>query len=274
MKVSSKIFGIAVAILAMTFFSACASKKSVAGTTAVSPTAISNPKVALVEDALNQYKDWNSAQVNGKIRMESLPVSPSVKIYMKRGKELIISASAILVGEVFRLELNEDSLFIVNKLKKVYCKESGEKLQTVYPTLCEELQSVFLGRMIVPGNGTLSASNIDRVAIDMEKDLRKVSPDLGEFPIDVNAYYLLDNQGRIESLTVEGEAAQQIFFLGYDWKGNGGVDLDAVVSRKKKSPFKVEIQLDAPKWEAAPLSPYKLGKGFKRVGLQDFFKSI
>ncbi|MBD5189213.1 MAG: DUF4292 domain-containing protein [Bacteroidales bacterium] len=275
MKINNRIQIFVFAIMLMTVLGACASKKSVASDSVAnqnSETAIIKNKNK-VGDALALYKDWTSAQISGKLHLSSLPVSPSLKIYMKKGKELTISASAILVGEVFRVELTEDSLFVVNKLKKVYCKESGEKLRDIYPTFCEELQSVFLGRMIVPGCGTLSASNLAKIEVEMENDMRKVIPDLGEFPIDVSAFYLLDSDGRVSDLIVEGEQGKRLFTLDYTWKGNGSSDIDAVLNRGNK-PVKVEISLDSPKWGASPLSRFKLGKDYKRVGFKEFFKTI
>lgn len=252
---------------------ACSSKKSVAGSVDVPVAPATDSRAVLLQDALSRYTDWTTAQLSGKIHLESLPVSPSVKIYMKKGKELTISASAILVGEVFRAELTGDSLFIVNKINKVYCKEGGEKLRQIYPTLCEEVQSLLLGRMIVPGNGPLSMTNITKVNVEMENEIRKVSPQLGDFPIDVAAFYLLGKDGRLSDLIVEGDAGKRLFSMNYQWKGNGGADITAVVKRKNK-PMEVEISLDAPKWGASPLSPYKLGKGYRKVGIQEFFKSI
>ncbi len=278
MKINRRIPGIVILILTLTFLGACASKKSVTDTVPTVHTELVKSEASLinkskVEDALRLYTDWNSVQLSGKIRVSSLPVSPSLKVYMKRGKELTLSASAIFVGEVFRLELTEDSLFMVNKLKKVYCKESGEKLQEIYPTLCEEVQAILLGRMIVPGGGELCDSNLSKIVVEMDKDMRKVIPDLGEFPIEVSAYYLLDKDGRISDLIVDGEQGKRFFSLDYNWKGNGASDIEAELTRKNK-PLKVEISLDSPKWGAGPLSPYKLGKDFRRVGLQEFFKSI
>ncbi|MDE6682248.1 MAG: DUF4292 domain-containing protein, partial [Muribaculaceae bacterium] len=211
MKINRRIPLIALAIMALTFLGACASKKNVVADTVPALPAESLRAKSQVEDALRLYTDWNTAQISGKLQLSSLPVKPSLKIYMKRGKELTISASAIFVGEVFRVELTQDSLFIVNKLKKVYCKESGEKLQEIYPSLCEELQSVLLGRMIVPGNGTLSESNLSKIEVEMDKDMRKVIPSLGDFPIEVSAFYLLDKDGKISDLVVEGEQGKRLF---------------------------------------------------------------
>ena len=254
----------------MSVMASCSSKKSAVG----EPVYTShNPHVAKVADALAGYTDWKTVRMSGKLHLSSLPISPSLKIYMKKGSELTISASAIFVGEVFRVELSEDSIFMVNKLKKEYCKESGDNLKEFYPSFCEELQSLLLGSMIVPGNGTLSESNMDKVAIETENEIRKVTPDLGELPLGSAFFYLLDWRGRISDIIVDGDRGKRLFSLSYDWKTNGSVEMTSEISKGNK-PIKIEIDLDAPKWGEGPLAPFKLGKGYKPVTIQDFFKSI
>lgn len=271
MRINNKVFLLTVAVVISAFFGACASKKSVmADSSSYSPT---DTRTAIISDALGLYKDWSSARISGKLHLESLPVSPSLKIYMKKGSALSISASAVLVGEVFRLDLTKDSLLIVNKLKKTYCRESADRLKDIYPTACEEIQSILLGRMIVPGSGELSPANIAKTTIEMENDIRKVSPSMGEFPISIAFYYLLDNVGRVSRLVIEGENGKNLTSLNYDWKGNGGVEISTIFKKRGKN-IDVELDLDSPKWGGAPLEPCRIGKGYRRVSLQDFFKSI
>ncbi|MDE7414547.1 MAG: DUF4292 domain-containing protein [Muribaculaceae bacterium] len=270
MNINKKLYQFLFALITVISFSACASKKAV--TTDTATYQPKNTQAAKIADALGSYTDWKQLRMSGKLHISSVPVTPSLKIYMKKGTDLTISASAIFVGEVFRVELNSDSLFIVNKLKKVYCKESGEKLKEIYPTVCEEIQSLLLGRMVVPCAGTLSEKNIDKVAIEMENDMRKVIPDLGKMPLDVALTYLIDNSGKIANLSV-GNAGKSIFSIDYTWKGNGSVEMLSEF-RKNNKTTKIEIDLDSPQWDGGPLSPFKLGSGYKRVGLKDFFKSI
>lgn len=274
MNISKKIFHIVCICVAVSVFGACASKKKVVTNDSVinsAPATLTSK--SLVSDALERYTDWKTAQINGKLKMKSLPVSPSLRIYMKKGEELEISASAILVGEVFRFRLDRDSIFIVNKLKKIYCRESAEKLRDAYPTVCEELQSILLGRMVVPGCGTLSENNIDKVAISIVNGMRKVSPDMSDLPVDIFFNYLLDNSGEVVKAEVLSESKKTIVDIGYEHEGSGGVEID-VTAYLNRNPINVLISLEKPKWGATPLQPIKLGKGYERVGIKDFFSKI
>ncbi|MDE6237925.1 MAG: DUF4292 domain-containing protein [Muribaculaceae bacterium] len=247
----------------------CASKKSIAGT---SPAYTGkDARTAVIADALARYTQWESARISGKLHLDALPVSPSIKIYMKNGEEIQLSASAILVGEVLRAELTPDSLLIVNKMKKTYCKESASKLQEVYPTGCGELQSFLLGRMIVPGSGELSPSNISKTSIEILEDMRKVSPSLDEFPLALSLYYLINKDGQISEMILDGEAGKRFGGLRYDWKGNSGVDIEATVKMPKNN-IEFELDLDAPKWGGEPLPTVNIGKNYRRVSLKEVVK--
>lgn len=224
-------------------------------------------------DVTSRYTPWTETELSGKLHAEGSPLSPSLKVYMKRGERLVLSARAPFVGEVVRLDLSNDSLFAVNKLKKVYCRESAERLQEVYPTICSELQSFLLGRIVVPGQGELSAGNIENVTIGIEDEMRRITPKL-DLPIDaLEFYYLVDPEGRLDSMVVNGENGKPFLTLDYDWKQNGAVDITATTSKKGK-PFVVELDFDAPRTDGKAPSPFRLGGGYRQVGIKDFIKSF
>ena len=54
------------------------------------------------------YDDWKTVTLSGKLHIDGLPISPSAKIYMERGKKLVISLRAPLLGEVGTLEADSE----------------------------------------------------------------------------------------------------------------------------------------------------------------------
>jgi len=272
MKQRINIIITAILFITMTMFGACSSaKKSV-----VNDSVYTGSRAAAlgIEDALNGYKPWNTAEISGKVRAPGLPLSVTLKIYMLKDSALTISARAILVGEVGRVELTKDSLVMINKLKKVYCRESAGRLNDIYPSACGELQSILLGRMIVPGSGEMNESNLDKVKVSVNEDnARVVTPVLGDLPVQAGICYILESDGHIDELIASGENDKRFFSLDYEWKKNGAADL-TFVTTKKNQPYEVDINLDAPKWETTMPAPAKISESYKRVGLKDFFKSF
>lgn len=265
----TRLKGTAMACLAamMLILAGCASSKKNVNVPAPGPST------GVLGDVTSGYTPWTETGISGKLHAEGLPLSPSVKIYMERGERLVLSARAPLVGEVVRVDLSSDSLFAVNKLKKVYCSESAERLQEIYPTLCSELQSLILGRIVVPGKGELSAANIGDVTIEVMDEMRRITPKF-ESPLDgVALYYLVDAEGRLSDFTVEGEGGKTLLNLKYEWKKDGATDITATTSKKGK-PFIVELDLDAPDPGSRAPSQFKTGSGYRRTGITEFIKSF
>lgn len=116
---------------------------------------------AALATILPAYTDWQTAEISGKLRMNKLPISPTIKIYMKKGEEISISVRASLLGEVGRIEIAGDSVIAVNKMKRVYCAESISGIKYDYPDLIADIQSLLLARAVVLRAGELSPLNAD-----------------------------------------------------------------------------------------------------------------
>lgn len=256
-------------VIMMTIGTSCSSSKKVAADT-ISYSAENSILTGL---GIN-YPEWETAELSGKLKLKGLPLSPSIKIYMKRGSDLILSARAPLIGEAVRVELDRDSLLIVNKLNNTYCLESADKLQEVYPSLCGEIQSLLLGRVVIPSEGELSESNI--LLADVETSLngtKTISPKLENIPIEADMEYLITPGGKLKNLAVTMDK-KKVFSLDYDWKSTDGCDLTATVT-KKGAPYKVELDLDAPKFGINMPDRYKVNtRKLQRRGLREMLGNI
>lgn len=227
-----------------------------------------------LDEILAHYKPWEICEITGKLRADGLPLSPSVKMYMKRGTDLVISVRAPFIGEVIRLDLDSNNLLLVNKLKKVYCQESVDNLMRIYPGLCGDLQSLFLGRIVVPGYGELSYANEGQVIIALasEGDMMVV-PGLDDLPMDVMLAYLTDNSGVLERIVVQDETRRTVFEMSYDIDSKGNTELSADISKKGKVTH-VEIDLNAPVAGGSKPAPFSPSDKYKRVGIKEFLKSF
>lgn len=71
---------------------------------------------------ISSYTPWQSVELNGKLQMERLPLTPSVRIYMEYKQKIFISVRAPFVGEVGRVEIDSTQVVAVNRLKKCMCR--------------------------------------------------------------------------------------------------------------------------------------------------------
>lgn len=119
----------------------------------------------VIETITDTYRNWNKAIWSGRLSTDMLPVSATLKVYMERGKLLLISVRAPLLGEVARVEADRERILIVNKLKKCYYERTIEEMAQLAPDLLDDMQSLLLGRMFVVGKGQLDKRDADSVNI-------------------------------------------------------------------------------------------------------------
>lgn len=220
-----------------------------------------------------QYDDWNTVNLQGKLRMAGLPVSPSIKIFMKKGSNISISLSAIFVGEVGRVDLSTDSVMIVNRMNKTYCEEGIRNFLKYYPGAIGDIQDLLLGRFFMPGYNVNEDSTQDMVDLYFEEEQIIVVPK-DEAQIDGVKYgFIVDKFFNPLNLVVipEGRDDTEIS-VSYNYD-SGGYDLQFVLPFGNKT-LTPQLELKNPQWDGQPLSPVKLDKKYRKLSLQEFMSAI
>lgn len=242
------------------------------------------------EMELPAYSDWGSVELNGKLYMERLPLTPSVKIYMKKSSEISVSVRAPFIGEVGRIEIAGDSILAVNKMKRIYCSESIEGLKYDYPDIVGDLQALLLGRVVVFRDGQLSHRNapwldITPVATDSTLNTETEAPleterkwqlnfPKGRTDADEFGYtYLVDSQGRVEQLGMALQSAELEGGMIVDYNGDKS-DMTFVLLKNDELKYMVRLALDAPRWGATGMAPLKINGKYRHVGISEFIKSF
>lgn len=111
-----------------------------------------------IETISGRYpENWNELSMQGKLNFEGLPVRPTVKIYMKRGESILMSARAPIVGEVARVEICKDSITIINKHSKKYWSQNLIGRLRGNSDVVSDLQDILLGYVAFPGVGRMRA---------------------------------------------------------------------------------------------------------------------
>lgn len=226
----------------------------------------------VVNDIIESYLPWHSAEFNGKIKLEKLPVSPTVKMYMVRDSLLQVSVRVPLLGEVARIHLSTEELLMVNKMNKTYCQEDPDELFKVYPSLLADIQSIFLARVVILGQGELSGDNLSVVKVDEDGEgnwLLLPQTDPGAIPF--NYGYVVGANSRTRALvgTVPGKGSLEI---KYDYRDRGE-QMDITLDRNGKSPVGAKLDFSSVKWGGTEMSEPKL-TSLSRSGIKDFLKQI
>ena len=234
---------------------------------------------AALATILPAYTDWQTAEISGKLRMNKLPISPTIKIYMKKGEEISISVRASLLGEVGRIEIAGDSVIAVNKMKRVYCTESISGIKYDYPDLIADIQSLLLARAVVLRAGELSPLNADFLDFT---PLSSISPSWllsypkGRTEDDEFGYeYRINAQGQTERLLIDLSTGDHDFSLALDYTyPSSGFDMNISFSSDGSKKFNALVDFDNVKWEAKAPAPLNLGSRYTRLGIKQFIKSF
>lgn len=140
------------------------SRELVAAGTNVEALSPSNADKIATQVA-ESYTPWQEVSLDGKLQMDALPLSPSVKLYMQKNELIILSLRVPLMGEVGRVEITADSLLMVNKMKRIYAAESTSKYLGRVGADISNLQDLFLGRVFLLNAGTLTAATAPLVDV-------------------------------------------------------------------------------------------------------------
>lgn len=216
------------------------------------------------------YTDWNSCELSGKLYMDGLPLNPSVKIYMEKGRKLMLSIRASILGEVGRIEISDGNILAVNKLKKVYVWEKVSNLMGGLPITVSDIQDALLGRAFLIGEGTLSMNNYALATIECYDSDNWIIVPLSR-PQGLHADY---------GFSADGNARLRMLFAVYGNDLTGSLEY-AYQGKKTDITFTftegtkgmdARLSLDAPKWNATAMGSFKPDKNYRKVGINEFLK--
>lgn len=126
----------------------------------------------------SSYNNWKTFTTKGKITMKGTDkASSSMQIKMIRDKFISISIRPMMGLEMWNLFLTNDSLIIIDKVKKCYVTESLANFSMGFPLTIGTMQDLFLNRAFVVGSGTLNRKNIkETIVTDYDNDIWYVTP--------------------------------------------------------------------------------------------------
>lgn len=223
------------------------------------------PSTELLQKVEQFNNDWTTVQLTGKIKLEGIPMSMSTKIFMRKNSELIMSVAAPFMGEVCRIELDTDSLLLVNKMKNCYYK--GKIPSEIFDKLCSinNIQNFLLGRPFLLDYGELTADMAELVETYIVEDYYMLTPieqsDKGWFG------FLFLNSGELCQIVGSSHDEQTYVEVDYE-RDDKGFNM-FINMNKNESRLKIDLLFNSPQWEAESLKPIILSSRFREVGLKE-----
>ncbi|MDE7159670.1 MAG: DUF4292 domain-containing protein [Muribaculaceae bacterium] len=223
------------------------------------------------------YKPWEEVTVKGKFRMEGLPVSPGMKLYMVRDSLLVMSLTAPFVGEAARIEMDTDSITLVNKMKRTMTRLPVTALEKFFPGTLTDFQDFLLGNVVICGHGPVSADMASGLeCYPAEED----DPDSGELllvpadewqPDGARYGYVLTEDLAPASLVVEIEGCDDYVQMDYT-RDRGGKTLLDIIAAIGPTSVEGQLQLETPSGKAQPIRRFVPSSDYVRVPLKRLLK--
>ncbi len=227
----------------------------------------------IVDSITLNIGDWEKVSLSGRLKMDGLPLSPSVKIFMEKDSSIMISLRAPFMGEVGRAEFSGDSILVVNKMKKTYVKESLSSLLSGYPLTIGDVQNIILGNVVIAGAGMLSPETAGCVDLFETGEGTTTILPVPNMEMEQFRYgYLLDNLYRTATLIIIPLTKEETMVtLNYSYTGKG-YDLAVIYESPRISKTGI-LQLENPEWGGNAMDPIKLNR-YTRMYFTEFLKSF
>lgn len=215
---------------------------------------------------------WQELSMQGKLSMDGLPVSPAVKIYMKRGETVILSARAPIFGEVVRMEVCPDSATFINKHAKKYWSHDIRDAVRKHPGIITDLQELLLGNLYIPGHGPLTPELRECCQLSETGDGNLFlfpGPDMQYRGLEYGFVVSPDDLA-LQTLAVLIPDHDAVFCLDYLFGEQGwtlGLGVDA-----GKNNLEGSLQLSYPDYHPTPLTLTNAGAKYTRTDFKRLLK--
>lgn len=225
----------------------------------------------VLQSVVSGYSDWSRVELNGKVSSPLLPISATARIYMEKGKLVMISLRAPIVGEAARVEIDNDSILIVNKLKRKYCRYSLSSLEG-YPNAIGDVQSLLLGRLTVFNRGTLRSNVFNKMAVYAGDDRGYYAVPADDLQPKGGTYgYAIDSAYKLTTFMLTAVNEEFMTTITYQWNSDNSYTETLYAAFGEKT-AEATLSFDTPKFGAGPMQPFVLTDRYRRASLREVLK--
>ncbi|MCH5226687.1 MAG: DUF4292 domain-containing protein [Muribaculaceae bacterium] len=218
------------------------------------------------------YEPWEKATLNGKLKMQGLPLSPSIKIFMEKDSLIEITVRAPFIGEAGRLVISKENITAVNKLNKTYVSENVTEILKYYPGGIGDIQDLLLGRFFIPGFDLAETEPDSLIDIYFEDEQFNVVPK-GEAQIDGIKYgFVVDDGFNPLAFMVMPDGRPDIqFAVLYTYKLQ---DYDVrFMFQEGVRVHEATLELKGPEWKGDASKAIDL-RNYRKVSFNDFLSNF
>lgn len=237
-------------------------------------TSNAQPLPEAVENAIKSYNAWNQVELNGKLQLDNIIINPSIKIEMQRAKEILISARVPFYGELGRIEIDTTGILIVNRQKKLYCREEAGDILKSIPASLEDLQCILLARIFNLGSGQINDLSASSFNYTNESDCIVCVPKNQPLNGNIQYGFTLGYDALLQAIYATTTYSNLALLIEYFSLDNGKYELQLQYTDSQQHTNATTIKFDAPKWETSSMQHWIENPKYKRVGIKEMLRSL
>lgn len=231
-----------------------------------------SPDILTVVDSITASYDseWKDLSMQGKLSFDGLAIRSNVKIYMRRGESIILSARAPIFGEVARVEISQDSITCINKHSRLYCSSS---LDSVAPSIIADIQDILLGQVALPGVGRITDEIVsDSEWIDIPEQGVMLYPSSNLQMKGMECAFIMDPESwQMLSFALLLTRVSTLLETTYLY-GESGWTLGLRFSLGNKSPLNGKLELSYPDYEPTPMTFTDAGTKYRKTDFKGLMR--
>lgn len=230
-----------------------------------------NKSTSITQAIAKSYTPWQTLSLKGKAKIEGIPVALNIKAYMEHANSILLSINAPLLGEVGRIEIDKDSVLVVNKRGKCYSKVDIASTMAAFGASVTDMQDLLLGRVFILGAGTLSVDNAALVDVCTGASGTWILTPHNQDPRAQYGFTLFEDGAMLMAAAFTPDE-KYLATAEYDHKQNG-TDMELTLKMNNKT-IKLNLAFDKPDFTPVPLSPITINSKWEKVNLKTLLKSF
>ena len=263
-------------VLVICLFATCKSSTGVAG----SATEIMKSEEAFFASVVDHAFRFNtlSARIKLEVKGPQKDMSSRAQLKILHNDRIQLSIQPLLGIEVFRIELTNDSVKVLDRMNKRYMAESYEDMKgkTKIDFNFHNLQSLFTNNIFIPGESNISSrqSRRFRMAMDQYAVNLKIKDKAGMFYT-----FTADGDDKLLSTSINDKSENHI--LTWDYSDFQTIDkqrfpfkMKAGFTSDKKTQGGVTLTFSDATINRPPKADFNIPSGYTRVTFSQLIKSL
>jgi hypothetical protein len=217
-----------------------------------------------------------SARLKLEFKSPGKEMSSRAQLKMIYGDRLQLSIQPLLGIEMFRVELTNDSVKILDRMNKCYMTEGYEKIkrESAFDFNFHNLQSLFANNLFIPGENGVSSGQFRRFRLSKNKDFAslKIKDETG-----LMYTFMADGEEKLLSASVRDKSGDYSLTWDYsDFQPVGKQQfpfrMDAELTAGNRKQGVVTLTFSPPEINSPLTTDFNIPQGYRRVTFSQIIK--